>query len=124
MSAKATSFGEFLQTKRTEKKITIRKMGELVDLSISYLIDIEKGRRNPPDLAKLEKIAEVLELTTEEKETLMNLAGDMRETVAPDLPDYIRGRDYVAAALRTARDLDAGDEEWAQFVAELKSRKG
>jgi len=33
-------------------------------------------------------------------------------------------RDYVAAALRTARDLDAGEEEWLQFVKELKERKG
>jgi hypothetical protein len=33
-------------------------------------------------------------------------------------------RDYVSAALRTARDLDAGEQEWMQFVAELKKRKG
>ena len=28
------------------------------------------------------------------------------------------------AALRTARDLDAGEEEWMKFVEELKRRKG
>ena len=42
----------------------------------------------------------------------------------PDLPEYIMNRDYVAAALRTARDLDAGEEEWLRFVEELKQRKG
>lgn len=33
-------------------------------------------------------------------------------------------RDYVSAALRTARDLDAGEEEWQRFVEELRKRKG
>lgn len=28
------------------------------------------------------------------------------------------------SALRTARDLDAGEEEWSQFVEELRKRKG
>jgi hypothetical protein len=33
-------------------------------------------------------------------------------------------RGYVAAALRTARDLDAGEKEWNEFIEELKKRKG
>jgi hypothetical protein len=40
------------------------------------------------------------------------------------LPEYIIERDYVSAALRTARDLDAGEEEWKQFVEDLRRRKG
>ena len=30
----------------------------------------------------------------------------------------------ISAALRTARDLDAGEAEWMRFVDELKKRKG
>ena len=55
---------------------------------------------------------------------MFDLAGEKRDDVAPDLPDYIKERDYVSAALRTARDLDAGEEEWLEFVKELKRRKG
>ena len=33
-------------------------------------------------------------------------------------------REYVSAALRTARDLDAGEEEWRKFVEDLKQRRG
>ena len=72
----------------------------------------------------LEQIAEILGLDDNDKQTMYNLAGKKRDSVAPDLPDYIMKRDYVAAALRTARDLDAGEEEWLQFVKELKERKG
>ena len=63
-------------------------------------------------------------LTKEEKDEMLNLAGKKRKAVAPDLPEYIMQRDYVSAALRTARDLDAGEEEWQRFVEELRKRKG
>lgn len=124
MSTQYQNFGEFLQRKREERKITLRKMAEQLGFSAPFLSDVEKDRRNPPDLNKLEQIASILGLDSEEKQTMFNLAGKKRESVAPDLPDYIMQRDYVAAALRTARDLDAGEEEWLRFVEELKQRKG
>ena len=124
MSANTQNFGAFLQRKREEKRITLRKMAEMLGLSAPFLSDVEKDRRNPPELAKLEQIARILDLTYEEQETMYNLAGKKRDSVAPDLPEYIMSRDYVAAALRTARDLDAGEEEWLRFVQELKERKG
>ena len=63
-------------------------------------------------------------VNTDEKTAMFDLVGRQRNTVAPDLPDYIMGRDYVAAALRTARDLNAGEAEWLKFVEDLKKREG
>ena len=123
MNTQYQNFGEFLQRKREEKHITMRKIAELISVSAPYLSDIEKSRRNPP-MDKLDIIAQTLLLTDEEKHTMLTLAGKMRNTVAPDLPDYIMNRDYVVAALRTARDLDASEEDWMRFVEELRKRKG
>lgn len=124
MKAQYESFGEFLQKKRLENEITLRKMAKLIGITAPYLTDIEKDRRNPPEIQKLDKIAEILSLTDEEKAVMFDLAGKQRNSVAPDLPDYIMKRDYVAAALRTARDLDADEDDWLKFVEELKQRKG
>lgn len=124
MKAQYESFGEFLQKKRLENEITLRKMAKLIGITAPYLNDIEKDRRNPPEIQKLDKIAEILSLTEEEKAVMFDLAGKQRNSVAPDLPDYIMKRDYVAAALRTARDLDADEDDWLKFVEELKQRKG
>lgn len=124
MKAQYESFGEFLQKKRLENEITLRKMAELIGITAPYLTDIEKDRRNPPEIQKLDNIAEILSLTEEEKAVMFDLAGKQRNSVAPDLPDYIMKRDYVAAALRTARDLDADEDDWLKFVEELKQRKG
>lgn len=124
MKAQYESFGEFLQKKRLENEITLRKMAKLIGITAPYLTDIEKDRRNPPEIQKLDKIAEILSLTEEEEAVMFDLAGKQRNSVAPDLPDYIMKRDYVAAALRTARDLDADEDDWLKFVEELKQRKG
>ena len=118
------NFGEFISQKRAGKQITLRKMADMLGVSAPFLTDVEKDRRNPFGLEKLTQLAKILDLSDEERELMYNLAGRKRNAVAPDLPEYIMERDYVSAALRTARDLDAGEEEWKQFEEELKKRKG
>lgn len=124
MNLNEKNFGEFLQAKREQQKITLRQMAEKLELSAPFLSDVEKGRRNSLDIDKLVLIKNILDLSDDEYATMLNLAGKQRKTVAPDLPDYIMEREYVSAALRTARDLDAGEAEWQRFVEELKKRKG
>lgn len=124
MNTQYQNFGEFLQRKRTEKQITLRKMAEMIGITAPYLTDIEKDRRNPLEMEKLELISRILMLNDEDKTTMYDLAGKKRNSVAPDLPDYIMEHDYVSAALRTARDLDASEADWLKFVEELKQRKG
>lgn len=124
MNIRYLNFGDFITQKREEKKITLREMAKKLDITPPYLSDVEKDRRNPFDLEKLGLLSNILLLSDEEKTIMLDLAGKRRNAVAPDLPEYIMERDYVSAALRTARDLDAGEEEWLEFVKELKRRKG
>jgi transcriptional regulator with XRE-family HTH domain len=124
MNIKYQNFGDFIAKKREERQITLREMARRLEVSAPFLSDVEKDRRNPFDSDRLETTAGILELDKQDRELMYDLAGKRRNSVAPDLPDYIMERDYVSAALRTARDLDAGEEEWLQFVEELKRRKG
>ena len=124
MESTAIRFGDFIAQKRLERGISLRKMAEQVGLSAPYWSDIEKNRKNPPSLEKLELIATILGLSEDEKTMMLDLAGDGRDTVGPDIPAYIKENDYVAAALRTARDLGASQDDWEKFVADLKNRKG
>ena len=118
------SFGEFLATKREERDLTLREMARQLGVSAPFLSDVEKNRTSPLTKDRLDKVAEILHLTSDERTTMYDLAGRQRNTVAPDLPEYIMGREYVATALRTARDLNAGEAEWMRFVEELKKREG
>ena len=116
------NFGDFIQKKREEKKVTMRKMADLLECSAAFLSDVEKDRRNPLDIKRMEKLADILNLSKEDRTTMFNLAGEKRDTIAPDLPEYIKPRDYVSVALRTARDLDADEADWMKFVDDLKKK--
>lgn len=118
------SFGEFIASKREEKKITLREMARLLKITPPYLSDIEKDRRNSPDKEKLDEMAVILSLSDEECNYMYDLAGKKRNSISPDLPDYIMERDYVRVALRKAIDLNVGEEEWKKFIEELEDRKG
>lgn len=118
------NFGDYIAKKREDCRITLREMARKLDVSAPYLSDVEKDRRYPFDNDRLERIAYILDLDKQEQELMYDLAGKRRSSVAPDLPEYIMERDYVSVALRTARDMNAGEAEWMEFIEELKRRKG
>ncbi|MHA6647235.1 helix-turn-helix domain-containing protein [Aerococcus urinae] len=118
-----STFGRYLSELRKERRITLKDMAAKLDISSPYLSDVEKGRRDSFDLDKLNQIVSILNLNSEEADKLMNLAGDQRNSIAPDLPEYVANKDYINAALRKAKDLDAGEEEWFEFIRQLEAKK-
>ena len=45
-----------------------------------------------------------------------------RPAVSSDLPEYIMENEVVRIALRTAKEVDATDEEWLEFIEKLNKR--
>ena len=115
------TFGEFISQKRKDQMITLKAMAEAIGISSPYLSDVEKGKRYSFDLGKLEKIAKILNMSEEEKNEMMDLAGKQREEVAPDLFEYINSTPAVSVALRKARDLNLGEKEWYEFIDSVMS---
>ena len=115
------NFGEFIAAKRIEHQITLRKMAEMLDCSAAFLSDVEKNRRKPLDLERLNKLSAILQLSDEDRVLMFDLAGNQR-VIAPDLPQYINDNNYVRFALRKARDLNASEAEWQEFVQALEKK--
>ena len=118
------NFVQFLSEKRREKDITLRELARQLSVSAAFLIDVEKNRCAPLTTERLEKVSEILNFSKDEKNEMYDLVGKQKDTAAPDLPEYIKGKDYISMALRTARELEAGEKEWLEFVEELKRKKG
>ena len=70
-------------------------------------------------------MAQMLGLNDEDIWLLYDLAAKSKSspTVSKDLPEYIMDRDIVRVALRTAKEVDATDEEWQAFIEMLKARR-
>lgn len=119
----AITFGEYLAEIRQQRGYTIRHIASLLEISPSYYNDVEKGRRNPLDLNRLTRLAQIAGLTDGERNRLFDLAGNACGRIAPDLADYLCRREDVRDALRAARDLQADRHDWAQFVDMLRQRR-
>lgn len=118
-------FGKFIETKRKALNKTLRGLAADLYIAPAYMSDIEKGHRYPPDKDKLEKMAELLNLSEEEKNKMFDLAaGEKDNSVSPDLPEYIMGTEKARVALRMARDNGATDATWQKIIDMLEKENG
>ena len=122
------TFGEYLKQKRLDKEITLRGFAKLVDISHVYLCDLEKGRKAAPSMEVMQKMVSKLALNKEESERFYDLAAleqTAKNPIPKDLNAFLKDNRVIVSALRTAKDLDATDEEWQDFIDKLrKSREG
>lgn len=111
-----SAFGAFIARKRLEKDVKLKPIAESMGVSVTYLSDIIKGRRNPPDMDGLEALAKALNLDQDEREEMFDLAGRDRNQVSPDLPDYIMDEALPSArvALRRAKSQNLGEDFWQE----------
>lgn len=118
-------FGAFIARKRLEKDVKLRPIAESMGVSVTYLSDIIKGRRNPPDKEGLEALAKALQLDEQERDEMFDLAGRDRNQVSPDLPDYIMDESIPSArvALRRAKSQNLGDDFWQEVNKIIDERK-
>lgn len=127
----AGEFGAYINEKRKGRganggDVLLRDLAKAMgNMSVSYLSDIIKGRRNPPDKKLLEIMATVLSLTPEEKSEMYDLAGRERDETAPDLPEYIMDENipHVRAALRKANKKGLGDDFWKRVYDEMDKKE-
>lgn len=86
---------------------------------------MEKDRNPAPKDDVLSRMAQTLVLNDEDIRLLYDLAAKSKSnpTVSRDLPEYIMDRDIVRVALRTAKDVDATDEDWQAFIEMLEARR-
>lgn len=123
----AGEFGAFIARKRIEKDVKLKPIAKSMGVSVTYLSDIIKGRRNPPDMEGLEALATALDLDKGEREEMYDLAGRDRNQVSPDLPDYIMNEGIPSArvALRRAKSQNLGDDFWQEVnkIIDKRSKK-
>ena len=120
------TFGSFIREKRInlDPYISLRKMAELLNLSPVHMSNIETGREAAPKNEVLLNLVQILRLDKPEQDQMYDLAAESKNyTAVPgDLPDYITTHEYAKIALRVAKDVDATDQEWIEFIEKLKKR--
>lgn len=108
------TFGERVKRKRKAKQITLRKFALLIDVSPTYISQIENNKVSPPTEEVICKIARVLEENRDELLALVN-------KIHSDLIIIInRFPQEIATFLRTAQGFD--QSKWKSLIKEIEQQ--
>lgn len=120
------TFGAYVRQKRLERKITLRTFAKQVGISATFISGMENNEKSAPSDEVLKNIAEILHLDKEETDKLYDLAVQTKASkpLPLDIAETVRENAVVRIALRVAKDLDATDEEWEDFMRRLKENRG
>jgi len=121
-------FGDFIKKKRQDnpRQLTLKDLSERLGISLSFLSDIENNRRKPFDSDKIEKFAEILDLSDIEKATLYDLAAREKKEIPSDLEDimmYEKIGEMARFALRQSNAGNLTEEDWKQLLRKIDERK-
>ena len=117
------TFGSFVREYRMSRGLSLRNLAAKLEISPVYMSNIETDRKPAPTQEKLDKLVDILGLGQYEAEQLLDLAAKSKNRqVSADLPEYIMERDIVRVALRTAKEVDATDAEWQEFIDRIPRR--
>ncbi|MFZ3577857.1 helix-turn-helix domain-containing protein [Virgibacillus sp. DJP39] len=108
-----SEFGDLLRSLRKEKKITQRKLAELIGIDFTYISKIENGSMEPPAENKIIKMAEVFET---DKDKLLLAA----KKVPNDFKRLITENENVPSFLRSVPNLSKKQWEDIQSIVDDK----
>lgn len=117
------SFGQLVRDARRRERKKLREVAAASGLTISYISDIEHGRKNPPKTDAIKKIQNFLNipdnalLIAAEKEASINTEIDQRmRTLMSRQPAF-----GVLSLLRAAADMP--EEEFNLFIQNLEKKQ-
>jgi transcriptional regulator with XRE-family HTH domain len=116
-------FGDYIKDLRKVKGKTLEDISKCLNLSMSFISDIENKRRNPFDEEKMEILADYLVLTSEEKAKLYDLAAQRKQSVPDDVKNVIMfspESDFVRLALRKTNSGELSKQDWEDFANKKK----
>lgn len=127
MKARHIRFGDFIKKKRQEHpdELTLKEVSKMLEISLSFLSDVENNRRKPFDRKKIILFAEKLGLNDEEKATMFDLAARDRGEVPYDIEDimmYGEIGDMARMALRKSNEGKISEEDWKQFIRKMEDK--
>jgi transcriptional regulator with XRE-family HTH domain len=118
---KKQTFQDFLREKRLQRNLGLREFAKLIGLQPSNYCSIESGSLPAPSEDKLQLIARILELTTDERRMLFDLAAKTKDDIPADIKELIKKDAVIPALLRTVEDEDINPEQIKAIVEDIKS---
>ena len=121
-------FGEYIKKKRLDdpRELTLNNISKIIGISLTYLSDIEAGRKKPFDAKSIERFCDYLELSSKEKARIYDLAAKEKNAVPADIEDVLMYEpigEYARFALRQSNAGNASEADWKKFIRDIEAKK-
>ena len=128
MNEKRIRFGDYIRKKRLAdpRELSMKDVAEHLGISQSYVSMVENRYKRPFDGETLEKLADFLNLTDEEKALMYDIASRETSEVPYDLEEtlmYEEVGDLARYALRQSKKGIFKEEDWKAFIRETEAKK-
>jgi transcriptional regulator with XRE-family HTH domain len=121
-------FGTFLKDMRNEKGISLRELAKRVNISHSYLSNLENGKKPPPGNKLLIDIANALSLNKESQRLLFDIAAKAKElqrsdyTIPADISKYLYETVAARRFIREADNQGCSNDFWDEILRQLTNK--
>ena len=120
-------FGVYLTQKRQEKGLTLRELASMVNISHTYLYNIENGFKAPPNDKLLLELADALKLSESAKRIWFDISAKTKQIIdnsnyhiPTDIRMYLSDCEMACEAIKKAKYLGVEDEFWNKILKEIE----
>jgi transcriptional regulator with XRE-family HTH domain len=114
-------FGELFRAARKRSGKTLGELARYLEVSLSYLSDVERSTRPPLSNERIRQAAMFFPCTDAEQSELLEAAADYQGAISLVMPGSLKGREAGAALLRSWNNLD--DDLYEEIVNVIARRK-
>jgi len=114
------TFGSYIRDLRINNGIGQRQLAEKIGIAPSYLNDIEKNKRGAPKVNIIKKLSLILKA---DSILLNDLAGSSKNTLPPDILDYVEKNPKVISLIRSAKNNNLSDDEFEKIELSINQTK-
>lgn len=110
------AFGEYLRKLRKERKLTMRQLAKMANISPYYISFMENGKKTNPDIQIMGRMAHAMKLNKQEIEHFLDLHAKANGYVSYDIAEYIMQHDEIRETIRSERDKVGATPSWEDFL--------
>jgi len=114
------TFGDYLRDLRVQRDISMRTLAKELSMDVGNLSKIENGKMKPPMKEQfIENISEILKLSKDEKEKLIDISSHESGEYPRDIKEVLKEHSYIPVLLRTISNKKLSDEDIRKLTEKL-----
>lgn len=119
-----SDFGLFLKEKRKAAHLTQGDLAAVINKSVQYISNIEKGKNNaPPDPSDIEALIQKLGLSDKEASLFKEKASADRGRLPNEQMDYLLKHRKLIDLINYGVENNVNDKRWAEMLTAISGGK-